>query len=490
MKIRKKLTLFFFILIIFMSGITVFIYQSSQKSLNQYDEILQKFLIMNEISQLNNELNASFTNYLLVPSAENLQQFEDDKKEMYLYQEEFADVIAPENDVSMSKNYYHMMAYLVYTMELAIDTYEENAGHEHFRHREEVEKLSLWINETTLKFIHNELEDYHEFNHEMLLQSQYNLSIALMSAIFILIGSLVFAFLFYKRITDPIRVLVGQAEELSAGNFEIHDAPVTNDEVGVLARTFNQMKENIHQLIIEMKHRSALETKLKEQTIKNIETERLLKEMELRSLQNQMNPHFLFNTLNTVSKMAYIEGAEKSSDLIVSISSLLRYNLQSIDKPVTLEDEMNHVKDYIMIQQSRFGDRVIFDITNDSIHLDLPIPLLTLQPLVENAYIHGIGPLENGGEITITVTDTSSNVIVEVKDNGVGMNNETLKQLSDITTGEGETKADGHTTGIGLSNVYQRAVLFYGKKDVMTIQSRLGEGTKVTLTLPKNCPEQ
>ncbi|MDQ0253426.1 sensor histidine kinase YesM [Evansella vedderi] len=486
MKIRKKLMTFFLILILLMSSITIYVYQISQNSVNQYDDILQRFLVLNEISQVNNELHDLFNDYFLVPSDSKIDTFEDYKEEFLAHQQEFNELIAPESDVSMSKNYYHMMAYLIDRMENAYLAHGAGETMQYFQYRDDATKVSTWINDTTLMFINNELEQYHKFHHDLLLQNQYNLSIALGAATLILLGCLVIGSIFYQRITDPIEVLVKQSKELSAGNFDLKDIPVTRDEMGVLARTFNTMKNSIHQLIKEMKHRAELESQLKEQKIKNMETTHLLKEMELKTLQNQINPHFLFNTLNTVSKMAYIEGAEESSELIVSISKLLRYNLKKIDKPVTLEDELNNVREYICIQKSRFGNRIAFDMDISTSQLDIPIPLLTLQPLVENAFIHGVDTMEEGGRIVIIVEDTGTHVQVVVTDNGEGMDETCLKRIKEEMEQGNISNHHGDTTRIGMSNVYKRLALLYESDGIMEIESNLGKGTKITLNLPKH----
>lgn len=157
----------------------------------------------------------------------------------------------------------------------------------------------------------------------------------------------------------------------------------SNDELKVLGDAFNHMRLNIHSLVQEIKDQSELD--------------QLLKEMELKHLQNQINPHFLFNTLNAVSKMAYLEDANATSSLIDSVAAILRHSLGEIDTHVTLGDEVAIVGDYFNIQKSRFSERVQFITEIDETCLAIKIPRLTLQPLVENAFIHGIEEREEGG---------------------------------------------------------------------------------------------
>ncbi|WP_202077915.1 sensor histidine kinase [Caldalkalibacillus salinus] len=490
--IQNKLTAYFCILIISMSVVTFYIYQSSERSIRQYDDILQRFLLLNEITQRNNQVHELFQSYLLVPTEDKRRQYEEYRADIQQLQGEFAQLEVADEVRPMHKNYYHMLSYFFNRMDLAMDTYTKHSW-EHFQYREDVQKVASWLNETSLSFIHHELQSYHELHHGILMKNQHHLSLGLMAVIFFFNLSLLFTYVFCKRVTDPIRFLAKQAKELSKGRFDIEDAPENRqDEFAILNRTFNQMKRSIQKLILEMKQKAALETELKEQTIQNIEMNHLLKEMELRTLQNQMNPHFLFNTLNTLSKMAYIEGAEKSSDLIVSVSSLLRYCLKSLDQPVTLKDEINHVRDYFEIQRSRFGQRVTFDMNIDSNDLSHTVPLLTLQPLVENACIHGIDTLEEGAVIRVNVYDTQGHTLIDVYDNGVGIDEETLEEtLSHLQNQQVQqndlqsTNRKGHTTGIGLSNVFKRLSLFYQDHNVMDIHSKPGEGTRIRLKLPK-----
>lgn len=190
----------------------------------------------------------------------------------------------------------------------------------------------------------------------------------------------------------------------------------TRDEMRFLATTFNNMRSNIRDLVVEIKQKSELD--------------QLVKKMELKSLQNQINPHFLFNTLNMVSKMAYVESAERTSELVDSVSTLLRYNLKKMNYIVQLRDEVNIVKEYLFIQRMRFDDRVAFTDDIEERALDCLLPPLTLQPFIENAFTHGVESYEQGGKLHLAIYESGNDVIVEVQDNGVGIDPETIDRLS------------------------------------------------------------
>ncbi|MGO4270815.1 sensor histidine kinase [Paenibacillus sp. TAF58] len=198
-------------------------------------------------------------------------------------------------------------------------------------------------------------------------------------------------------------------------------------------------------------------------------------------MQSQINPHFLFNTLNILAKKAYLEGAEETSDLISSVSGLLRYNLKRLDMPVTLGDELRILDEYLIIQKARFIDRVQYHKEIDDRCLHLLVPNLTLQPFVENAFIHAIEPSVSGGCITIRVYAQEGNVIVEIIDDGAGIDEERIQA---IVKGSDSAAKHGHSTGIGIDNVIQRLELFYGVPDMVSINSSPGQGTCVRLNLP------
>lgn len=212
----------------------------------------------------------------------------------------------------------------------------------------------------------------------------------------------------------------------------------------------------------------------------SLEMRRLVKELELLALQNQINPHFLFNTLNVLSKLAILEGAEKTSDLIVSLSNLLRYSLQKLDKPVTLQEELDHIREYVTIQQARFRDRIRFDLHFDASVLQQQIPALTIQPFIENAFLHGVADMEDGAVITLTLSRANEDVQIEISDNGKGMTEETRLSVLRL---EGEVESSS-STGLGMQNVFRRLQLFYGKEGMVEISSSTGQGTTITIRIP------
>ena len=204
---------------------------------------------------------------------------------------------------------------------------------------------------------------------------------------------------------------------------------------------------------------------------------RLVNRAELKALQAQVNPHFLFNALNTVASFCRTD-SEKARHLILQLGDFFRKNLKSGDKFVTLREEREHIRAYLAIEQARFSERLCVreEITDDA--LNWRLPGLTLQPLVENAIKHGIYPMSTPGEILISAGVEEKILVVRISDNGVGISSQKLNSIHDGV----EFSTSG--LGIGLQNVAQRLQILYGERADFVIESTEGTGTVITLRIP------
>ena len=231
--------------------------------------------------------------------------------------------------------------------------------------------------------------------------------------------------------------------------------------------------------IAKMGMATIAQSRLLEETREKVRLENLLKDIQIKTLQSQINPHFLFNTLNTIARIALIEGASNTEELIYTLSDLLRYSLKNSENMVKIETEVNNIKKYLYIQTVRYGDRIKYHIDMDNEILNSKIPVMTLQPIVENAIIHGLEKKAEGGVLSIAGKKFFNEyIIIEVSDNGAGIPEDRLKSIFN------ENRPDGNITGLGIQNVDHRIKYYFGKEYGLYIESRMGEGTKVFIKLP------
>ena len=212
------------------------------------------------------------------------------------------------------------------------------------------------------------------------------------------------------------------------------------------------------------------------------------KQAELTALQSQINPHFLCNTLESIRGQALLDGNNEIAKMMEALASYFRYSISRRGNFVTLRDELNNIKNYMMIQSYRFNNRFSLEIIideEDEKAYDYLIPRLILQPVVENSIYHGLEVLPEGGKIIIEVTLTENILILTVSDNGKGMDAKTLAELNArIRSANMEAGEDG--TGIALPNIHKRIQLLFGEEYGVNIYSTLNQGTDVEIVLPAN----
>lgn len=276
----------------------------------------------------------------------------------------------------------------------------------------------------------------------------------------------VFTFIFSSNvITRPIKRLMNNMTLVEKGRFDNLAVIRSRDEIGHLSLRFNQMSLELKQLI---------------RRIHQEETEKAA--AEVKALQAQINPHFLYNTLGSIKWIASMQRSDKIVEMTEALISMLRYVARDVGSLVTLAEELDNVNNYVTIQNVRYYNRIHVKDEVDESLLQTPIPKMTLQPLVENAVFHGFAETEEDGIICIRVYREQEDVIVEVEDNGVGMDERTLQELN----GNRRNLSQGEAKGIGLDNVRRRIQLHFGTRYNVTYESKLGEGTKCTIRLPSH----
>ncbi len=295
--------------------------------------------------------------------------------------------------------------------------------------------------------------------------------IILLRSIMLLIFGLLFVSTVYlsmrlaRSLTRPIEDLTIKIKQAENGEFEMVDDEEgvwqRTDEIGVLQKDFTMMIQKIDTLI-------------KEDYTKQI----LIKDAQLKALQAQINPHFLYNTLDSINWLAKISGQQDISVMVESLGNLLRSAINGKEPIITLAEEVQLLKDYLTIQKMRFGERLRYQLDFDREWLGLKVPKLTLQPIVENSINYGLENTLAECRITVEAVSDADCLKITVTDNGPGIPEEILKKLT-----QGEIKAKG--SGMGLQNIDHRIKLIFGEEFGLSITSELGKGTTVLMRIPK-----
>ncbi len=333
-----------------------------------------------------------------------------------------------------------------------------------------IRTLTSLIQEDIQKYIYDEAE-YMEILRRDVGKSLRN-SMTVIGAI--LAVMIVFIFItsrrLSKRITEPITELCDMTEKFAGGDFTVSYHTNSNDEMQTLAESFNSMVQEI-KLLVDDIHRE----------------QKNARDAEMRLLQEQINPHFLYNTLDAIVWMTEAGEKQKAIQVIQELSSFFRISLSKGQSEITVRNEKEHVKNYLEIQRYRYQDILDYEIDFDEEILDYHIQKLTLQPIVENALYHGIKNKRGGGCIKVSGKQDGEDIVFTIEDNGIGMNEEGLEKLRKLISGElvSEELVSDEQRGFGMANVEQRLEVHYGSEYGMTVDSTYGEGTTVTVRIPK-----
>ena len=298
---------------------------------------------------------------------------------------------------------------------------------------------------------------------ELLKNSRKARSIYVLVALGLIAVALVISSEIARNITFPIQKLRDSMKRVQKGDFSAAEIEVYSDnEIGSLTRSFNVMTQKIQDLMAQ-----------------NIQEQEQKRKIELKALQSQINPHFLYNTLDSIIWMAEGKKNEEVVLMTASLARLLRQSISIENELVTIGQEVEYVRSYLTIQKMRYKDKLEFEINVDPRITHAQIIRLVLQPIVENAIYHGLKYKESKGMLKVHGYELGERIIIDITDDGVGMDEETLKHIYD------KHKVNYHSNGVGVYNVQQRLVLYYGKEYGIIYHSEKGKGTTATVVIPK-----
>lgn len=283
--------------------------------------------------------------------------------------------------------------------------------------------------------------------------------------ILLLIGAILILldFQVFRNFTDPVYQLLATMEDFGKGNYNSRAKEEGIGELKSLSANFNIMADKLQKQMEEIR-----------------QNEREKQKMEKKLLQSQINPHFLYNTLDSIIWMIRSEEYEGAGEMVSSLAKFFRISLSQGKDMIPLGKELEHATSYLKIQNIRFKDKFDFKVEADPKLMKYLIPKLSIQPLLENAIYHGMEGMYEDGEIIISVYEEEDTIKIDVADNGLGMTEDKLEYIM-----HHQVVSSKRGSGIGVRNVHERIQLIYGKQYGVTITSELDEGTTATITIPK-----
>lgn len=459
----------------------LFIYQQINQTVQRIDAVFSSNVTVNELSETLEQIQDNVYEYLNTKSSAALEDY-------YRYEQEYRTMIERLNGQNMDsevkmleKNIRNMSeTYLTCTN----DTVQAKRGRN-------VEKYkSLYEDETQLyEYINSYMYQLNNLrfhlnsqNYQVLLRVMSVLEI--MSILMIAVVGVICLFMAVVLIRNMIGPLTGlsvAAHQVAQGSFDVEfPEVVSNDEVGIVTNAFHQMVDSIKEYIEKQRISMENEARMKE---RELSMEAHLKDAQLKYLQAQINPHFLFNCLNAGAQLAAMEDAERTAVFVSKMADFFRYNVRKMEEDANLYEEIEAVDNYIYILNVRFAGDICYEKEIGEGVENIRVPSMILQPVVENAVQHGVRDRMENARIWLCVAREEGQLRVTVRDNGVGM---TETQIQAVLSGNiRQERKEGDSTGIGLDNVMSRLKLYYNRENLFDIYSEGPEkGTEVTILLP------
>ena len=482
--VRSKMMTAFAIPLMLIILMNAYMYMGVSMMIGKVNEIYISNVSLSDLSEELSEIQSSMEQYLERKSTSALGEY-------YKSEQNYRDILETITSEKSNTENAVMIDNIINQSEYYLKVSEENILAKRGRN---VEKYKAGYEETEL--IYEDLQNcIYTLNVTQFKLSTDNYSTLLSSlramevitiVMLVTIGfvNLIVVFFITKSMTLPLVDLSKAANEVAEGNFNVDIvSPEGKDEISVVSRAFRQMVDNIQKYIEAIRKSMQRESEMKEH---ELVMQSRMKEVQLRSLQAQINPHFLFNTLNAGEQLAMMEGAEKTTEFIENMADFFRYSIRKINNDASINEEVELVDKYIYILNVRFTGEIHYSRQIDPFVEEVRVPSMILQPIVENAVNHGIRNIDWEGHIDINVYKEGELVKISIKDNGVGMSGEQIDRiLSGAAYGEADEN-DSASNGVGLGNVIERIQIFTGRSDVMEIHSEgEGKGTEFIIKIPE-----
>ena len=481
MTLQQKLSALFVLTAVVILTVNLYMYSIINEMTGRVEEVYLSNVNLNELAGALDRVQGSMEEYLNTKSSDAIEEYFRSEQD---YREEMGTLNRKITDNEMlltEKNIYGLSGtYLALTEEVI----QAKRGRNVEKYGQFYEESHAMYDEIHMFIysLNNEQFKLNSGTYQILRNSlRYMELISVGVLLLVLLGNISLIIVSTKAVTQPLHRLAKAADEVAGGNFEIEQIPVESmDEVGIVTGAFNQMVASIRDYIEKLRLTMERENKLKE---RDLMMQSHLKDAQLKYLQAQINPHFLFNTLNAGAQLAMMEDAQKTGRFLENTAEFFRYNVRKNDQDATLGEEIHLVDNYVYILNVRFSGDILFSKDVDDSLLEVRVPSMILQPLVENSVNYGIRDIDWEGRIELSVYRQDENICISIWDNGAGMEQERIEQV--LAGNVQETDLRSNSNGVGMKNVMERLRLYFHDQAKLEIISEgKNMGTEVLITIP------
>jgi sensor histidine kinase YesM len=461
---------------------TVFASISGMAALFEKNYYLQELLT--EVAAAENNLST----YISSRNTESLRQYYSHSRILSDMIQELDTAVYTNEGVMIERDMAQLISGFLVAGEAAVQAKRGRNTPEYTLQHRRLQELGNQVRERCsalrLFMLDNQLSSFTVFSRGMRLVMMLNLATigaALLFGIFVILY-------FTQKISAPISLLGSEARKIAQGIFDESVLAVEgDDEISASARAFNLMKKSIQESIDDIHAKTGIERALMQERMKNLEITGLLRKAELDALQAKINPHFLFNTLNTGLQLAVVEGAEKTRIFLEQLAALMRYSFREADNSITtFQEEVSYLKSYLYLMTIRFPDVFNIDISVGRDTENALVPKMIIQPLAENAIRHGLYQKTHDARLILQGELARDNLVIVIEDNGTGISSERINEIFEAADQNKDLPAQTGTEshGHGLSNVIRRLRHFSGRTEVFSIEPLSPSGTRITINIP------
>ncbi|WZL82611.1 histidine kinase [Vallitaleaceae bacterium 9-2] len=477
LSIKIKLLSYFFTILAIVSLFSLYLNHNNYQIVDQFNATMTNYYEISQLLMMNQEGKKAVESYINERSPSERQYYEENLIKI----ERTIDTLDKKYNSLESQFAINAIRNSVFSYNLKWQlsmNQRENGIATYYRTFYEGERIEQYTEKYIEELLYISLREGDELYNRLANEANVMRRISLiLIALFFLI-SLFIGVLFANYLINPIKKLAKASIRISSGDLDIEAIHIdSQDEVGVLADSFNIMSQSINSLVSDLKQKVIIEKKLHEEELHLLQMKQLLKDSQFQALQSQINPHFLFNTLNTISRTAMFESAEDTLKLTQALAQLFRYKLRNDKSMIPIKEELDIIDEYVYLQQVRFKERLEYERIVEPSCEKILVPIFTLQPLIENAIIHGIEPKIKGGKIRVRIYQQEQYnkvyVVMQIMDSGIGMDKERLKEVLKFDT--------INNRSIGVNNVYQRFKLTFQNKCSFKILSKKNMGTFIEM---------